>query len=75
MDEAYVIALVREGNTDAFAEIVEQYQTPISRYLYRLMGDREVTQDLVQEFVTKVVGTESLCDNTLARMGSGRLHQ
>ena len=53
MDEAQVIALVREGNTDAFAEIVGQYEAPISRYLYRLTGDREVAQDLVQETFLK----------------------
>lgn len=53
MDEAQVIALVRKGNADAFAEIVEHYQAPISRYLYRLTGDHEVTQDLVQDTFLK----------------------
>ncbi len=49
MNEAQVIALVRAGNTDAFAEIVEQYQIPIIRYLYRLTGDNAVAQDLAQD--------------------------
>ena len=34
-------------NTDAFAEIIEHYQVPIIRYLYRLIGDYEVAQDLM----------------------------
>lgn len=49
MDEAQVIALIRTGDTDAFAEIIEQYQAPIIRYLYRLTGDYEVAQDLAQD--------------------------
>ena len=49
MDEAQVVALVRTGDTDAFAEIVEHYQEPIIRYLYRLTGDYEVAQDLAQD--------------------------
>ena len=53
MDEAQVIALVRKGNADAFAEIVEHYQAPIGRYLYRLTGDYEVTQDLAQDTFLK----------------------
>jgi len=53
LDEAQVIALVRKGNADAFAEIVEHYQAPISRYLYRLTGDHEVTQDLLQDTFLK----------------------
>jgi RNA polymerase sigma-70 factor (ECF subfamily) len=49
LDEASVIALVRAGNIDAFAEIVERYQAPIQRYLYRLTGDYEEAQDLAQD--------------------------
>jgi RNA polymerase sigma-70 factor (ECF subfamily) len=41
--------MMRAGNTDAFAEIVEHYQAPIIRYLYRLTGDRETARDLAQE--------------------------
>jgi RNA polymerase sigma-70 factor (ECF subfamily) len=44
-----VIAMIRAGSVDAFAEIVEHYQVPIVRYLYRLTGDQETAQDLAQE--------------------------
>ena len=39
LDEANIVALVRAGNRDAFAEIVTHYQAPITRYLYRMTGD------------------------------------
>jgi len=38
LEETQVIALVQAGEVDSFAEIVERYQMPIIRYLYRLTG-------------------------------------
>ncbi len=49
MDEVAVIARVQAGNTDAFADIIEKYQIPIQRYLYRLTGDYELARDLAQD--------------------------
>ena len=49
MEEARVIALVRDGEADAFAEIIGYYQAPIIRYLYRLTGDYEMAKDLAQD--------------------------
>lgn len=49
MDEVAVIALVQDGNTDAFADIIDRYQIPIQRYLYRLTGDYELAKDLAQD--------------------------
>ena len=49
MDEANVVALVRAGEKDAFAEIVAHYQAPITRYLYRMIGDYAMAQDLAQD--------------------------
>ena len=49
MDEAQIIARVRTGAAEAFAEIVEHYQVPIVRYLSRLAGDRDVAEDLAQD--------------------------
>lgn len=43
------IAQVRKGNTNAFTEIVENYQQPIVRYLYRMTGDYEMAKDLAQD--------------------------
>ncbi len=49
MEESLVIAQVRTGNAGAFAAIVEHYQPPIQRYLYRLTGDYELAKDLAQD--------------------------
>jgi len=49
LDEVAVIALVQAGNPDAFAEIIDKYQIPIQRYLYRLTGDYELARDLAQD--------------------------
>ena len=40
---------VRTGNPDSFEIVVERYQQPITRYLYRLTGDYEIAQDLAQD--------------------------
>jgi RNA polymerase sigma-70 factor (ECF subfamily) len=49
LDESAAITLVREGNSNAFAGIVEHYQAPLQRYLYRLTGDFELSKDLAQD--------------------------
>jgi len=49
LEEARVIALVRAGEADAFAEIIGYYQAPIIRYLYRMTGDYEMAKDLAQD--------------------------
>jgi RNA polymerase sigma-70 factor (ECF subfamily) len=49
LEEALVIDHVRAGDTDAFADIIENYQLPIQRYLYRLTGDYEIARDLAQD--------------------------
>ena len=49
MEVARVIALVRAGEADAFAEIIGHYQAAIIRYLYRLTGDYEMAKDLAQD--------------------------
>ena len=49
MEAVALVAMIRAGSVDAFAEIVEHYQVPVIRYLYRLTGDYETAQDLAQE--------------------------
>lgn len=49
LEEQAVIDLVKAGNAEAFAEIVEHYQTPIFSYLYRLTADYEIARDLSQD--------------------------
>ncbi len=49
MEEAVIIGLVRAGATDVFSEIVEHYQTPIFRYVFRLTRDYELSKDILQD--------------------------
>ena len=49
LDDTQVITSIREGAPDAFAIIVERYQQPIVRYLYRLTSDWSVAEDLAQD--------------------------
>jgi len=53
LDDAQVIAQVRQGNTDAFTEIVAGYQSSIIRYLHRMTGDYKVAEDLAQDTFVK----------------------
>jgi len=49
LEDLQLIDLVRNGNTDAFGQIIERYQLPITKYLYRLIGEYEVARDLTQD--------------------------
>ena len=49
MDEARAVAQIREGDNDAFDEIMARYKTPLLRYLSRLTGDGELARDLTQK--------------------------
>ena len=49
MDEARAVAQIREGDNDAFDEIMARYKTPLLRYLSRLTGDGELAKDLTQK--------------------------
>ena len=49
LEDSQVIDMVRKGNTDSFADIIERYQSPVFRYLYRLTGNYETALDLRQD--------------------------
>jgi RNA polymerase sigma factor (sigma-70 family) len=57
---------VRQGNSDAFAAIVEHYQSPIIRYLYRMTGNYEVAEDLAQDTFVKAYKGILRTDSELA---------
>jgi RNA polymerase sigma-70 factor (ECF subfamily) len=44
LDDARAIEQIREGNDDAFDEIMLRYEKPLPRYLDRLTGDRELAR-------------------------------
>jgi RNA polymerase sigma-70 factor (ECF subfamily) len=39
-----------------YLELVREYQTPILNYIYRLVGDRELAEDLTQDAFVKAYG-------------------
>jgi RNA polymerase sigma factor (sigma-70 family) len=48
-ENAETLARFRAGDTETFADIIRQYQSPIVAYLYRLTGDGELARDLAQD--------------------------
>jgi RNA polymerase sigma-70 factor (ECF subfamily) len=49
LDDLQLVDLVKNGNTDAFGQIIERYQLFIAKYLYRLTGEYETARDLTQD--------------------------
>ena len=48
-DDMQVINRIRKGDVNAFEVVVENYQTAIGRFIYRMTGDYHLTQDLTQD--------------------------
>ncbi len=44
-----IIELAQRGNTNAFAQIVQRYQTPVYNLAYRMLGDTAEAEDAAQE--------------------------
>jgi len=49
-----LIKATKEGNEEAFAQIVARYRNPITNYLYRFLNDYEEAVDLAQETFVRV---------------------
>lgn len=54
MDEHQLIALIKEGDQSAFAQIVCAYKDKIVNFLYQLTGDYQKAVDLSQETFLRV---------------------
>jgi len=48
-----LVDLVREKKPERYAEIIERYQGKLFAYLYRLVGNREEAEDLLQDVFIK----------------------
>ncbi len=65
-DEAFLVARARTGDRDAFAELVRRYQRLVFAVSYRLLGDPDLADDVVQEtFVRAFVSLERFRGTTL----------
>lgn len=49
-----LIEATKEGDEDAFAEIIERYRNPLTNYIYRMLNDYEEAVDLAQESFVRV---------------------
>lgn len=51
--DALQIEKVKNGDCDAFAPLIERYKLLVYRLIYRMVGNRDDTEDLVQEVFIK----------------------
>jgi RNA polymerase sigma-70 factor (ECF subfamily) len=62
---AELVARVRRGDEEAFRLIFERYSRPVLSFIFDMVGDRGVAEDLAQEtFVRAYKGLNSLRDET-----------
>ena len=54
MDDREIIGRVLSGDVDAYALLVEKYHRNLLRFIYRLVGDAHLAEDLGQEVFLKV---------------------
>ena len=54
LETADLVVRHLEGDPRAFGEIVKRYQTRLLNFIYRMIGDRERAEDLVQEAFIRV---------------------
>ena len=54
LDDSGVVASQLTGNDRAFAVLVGRYQKRLLNFIYRIIGDRERAEDLVQEVFIRV---------------------
>lgn len=45
---------IQKGELDKYSEVIQRYQGKLFAYLYRLIGDREEAEDLLQDVFIKV---------------------
>lgn len=49
LDEASVVARAQDGDMAAFERLVDDYQTPLFRFAFRILADRQLAEDIVQD--------------------------
>jgi RNA polymerase sigma-70 factor (ECF subfamily) len=55
LPDADVVRLAQRGREDAFRELVRRYERPIFSLIYRMVRDRETSEDLAQDTFIKVL--------------------
>jgi RNA polymerase sigma-70 factor, ECF subfamily len=54
LTDEQVVERLRAGDAQAFRSLIERLQQPVTGYLHRLVGDREVALDLAQDTFLQV---------------------
>ncbi len=49
MSDREILCAVLEGNQSAFEVIVRRYSTPLFKFIYRMIGDRDLASDVGQQ--------------------------
>ena len=65
MDDSSIIERVKKGDVESFSLLVEKYHRRLLAFIYRLIGDRAMAEDLGQEVFLQVY--KSLKDFDTAR--------
>ena len=52
--DQYLVELLREGSSEAYIEIYNRYKWLLHTHAYKKLGDREATNDLIQELFTSL---------------------
>ena len=55
LPDADVVALAQKGREPAFRELVRRYERPVFSLVYRMVRDRELSEDLTQDTFIKVL--------------------
>ena len=55
LPDADVVRLAQEGRERAFRELVRRYERPVFSLIYRMVRDRETSEDLAQETFVKIL--------------------
>lgn len=48
-----VVALARQGREEAYGELLHRYRRPVLGFIYRMVGNPERAQDLMQDTFVK----------------------
>src|SRR5215207_4568843 len=55
LPDADVVTLAQQGREPAFRELVRRYERPIFSLIFRMVRDRETSEDLAQDTFIKVL--------------------
>ena len=57
VSDQQVVVFAQEGREDAYRELIKRYERPVFSLIYRMVRDKETSEDLAQETFIKVLVT------------------